>query len=72
MWLPLADSLLTFLKNDAFWQKTSEQSKSWVRENFDIATQAVKLEELYDECGHKWRGRNARRDNQADVETRDT
>jgi len=47
---PLAEALLTFLKDDVFWQRTSERSIAWVRKNFDIAVQAVKLERIYTEC----------------------
>ena len=49
----LAEALLTYLKDDVFWEWTSQRSIVWVRENFDIAKQAVKLEHLYDECLHK-------------------
>jgi colanic acid/amylovoran biosynthesis glycosyltransferase len=45
----LAEALLTFLKNDLFWERASRRSVSWVQENFDIEKQALKLEELYDE-----------------------
>ena len=48
---PLADALLTLLRDDACWQKMSKRSITWVRENFDIAKQAEKLERIYAECG---------------------
>jgi colanic acid/amylovoran biosynthesis glycosyltransferase len=47
---PIADALLTFLGDDVFWNRASGRATTWVRENFDIAKQAVKLEQLYDEC----------------------
>jgi len=47
---PLAEALLTFLKDQNFWDRASARSISWVRERFDIAKQTVKLERLYDEC----------------------
>lgn len=46
----LAAALLTFLRNDAFWQRTSERSVVWVRDHFDIAQQTRRLEQIYDEC----------------------
>ncbi len=46
----LAEALLTFLKNDIFWSRTSERAVAWVRDHFDIAKQTIKLEQLYDEC----------------------
>ena len=46
----LAEALLTFLKNDIFWSRTSERAVAWVREHFDIAKQTIKLEQIYDEC----------------------
>jgi hypothetical protein len=46
----LAEALLTFLGDDVFWKRASERSITWVRERFDIAKQAIKLEQLYDEC----------------------
>jgi len=49
----LAEALLRFLEDDVFWERASERSMNWVREKFDIAKQAVKLEELYDECLYK-------------------
>jgi glycosyltransferase involved in cell wall biosynthesis len=49
----LADALLRFLKDNVFWESASEKSMKWVRERFDIAKQAVKLEQLYNECQHK-------------------
>jgi glycosyltransferase involved in cell wall biosynthesis len=46
----LAEALLSFLSDDVFWKRASERSITWVRERFDLAKQAVKLEQLYDEC----------------------
>ncbi|MGA9564796.1 MAG: glycosyltransferase [Candidatus Korobacteraceae bacterium] len=51
---PIADALLTFLGDDVFWNRASGRATTWVRENFDIAKQAVKLEQLYDECQRQW------------------
>jgi colanic acid/amylovoran biosynthesis glycosyltransferase len=53
---PLAEAILTFLKDDIFWARTSEQAAAWVRQHFDISKQTIKLERIYDEC----RERNAR------------
>jgi colanic acid/amylovoran biosynthesis glycosyltransferase len=50
---PIADALLAFLGDDVFWNRASGRATTWVRENFDIAKQAVKLEQLYDECQHE-------------------
>jgi colanic acid/amylovoran biosynthesis glycosyltransferase len=47
---PLAAAILTFLKDDIFWARTSEQAAAWVRQHFDIAKQTIKLERIYDEC----------------------
>ncbi len=46
----LAEALLTLLKNDTLWSRTSERAVTWVREHFDIAKQTIKLEQIYDEC----------------------
>jgi len=46
----LAEALLTLLKNDTLWSRTSERAVAWVREHFDIAKQTIKLEQIYDEC----------------------
>ena len=52
----LAEALLTFLKNDIFWSRTSERAVAWVRDHFDIARQTIKLEQLYDECREQNKG----------------
>jgi glycosyltransferase involved in cell wall biosynthesis len=52
---PLAEALLTFLKDDLFWERTSSCSIARVREHFDIAKQTIKLERLYDECREQYK-----------------
>jgi colanic acid/amylovoran biosynthesis glycosyltransferase len=47
---PLADALLSLLQDDVLWQRMSDRSTTWVRENFDIAGQSKKLERIYTEC----------------------
>jgi hypothetical protein len=51
---PLAEALLTFLKDQSFWERASARSITWVRERFDIAKQTMKLERLYDECREQY------------------
>ncbi len=58
---PLAEALLTFLKDDIFWSRTSERAVAWVREHFDLAKQTVKLEQIYDECREQNRRNQTRR-----------
>jgi glycosyltransferase involved in cell wall biosynthesis len=53
---PLAEALLTFLKDDIFWQQASAHSIARVRKHFDIASQTVKLEQLYDDCREEYSG----------------
>jgi colanic acid/amylovoran biosynthesis glycosyltransferase len=47
---PLAEALLSFLRKDDLWSNASERAVAWVRNNFDMATQARKLEVIYDGC----------------------
>jgi len=47
---PLAEALLTFLRNERFWSSASERAVVWVRNHFDIARQTAKLETIYDGC----------------------
>jgi glycosyltransferase involved in cell wall biosynthesis len=48
--LPLAQSLITLLEEDRLWASMSHEAIAWVRNNFDLDCQTVKLEELYDRC----------------------
>jgi glycosyltransferase involved in cell wall biosynthesis len=47
---PLADNLLTLLKNDNFWVSMSRNAARFVRDQFDIAKQTSSLEAVYGEC----------------------
>jgi colanic acid/amylovoran biosynthesis glycosyltransferase len=47
---PLAEALSVFLTDESFWLKTSERAVVWVRNQFDIARQTIKLETIYDGC----------------------
>jgi glycosyltransferase involved in cell wall biosynthesis len=51
---PLAEALLTFLKDRDFWERASARSITWVRERFDIAKQTVKLEQIYGICREQY------------------
>jgi glycosyltransferase involved in cell wall biosynthesis len=51
---PLAEALLRFLRDDAFWRSNSERGIAWVRDHFDIAMQTKKLEAIYDGCLEQW------------------
>jgi glycosyltransferase involved in cell wall biosynthesis len=44
----IADALLAFLTNDWYWQRTSQHAAAWVRQNFDIAKQTGRLEDIFD------------------------
>jgi colanic acid/amylovoran biosynthesis glycosyltransferase len=43
----LADNLLRYLDEDAFWRNSRLQGMQWVRVNFDNAVQVAKLENIY-------------------------
>lgn len=45
----LAAHLLTYLKDDAFWERSRVEGPRWVRSNFNVQTQTSRLERLYDE-----------------------
>jgi colanic acid/amylovoran biosynthesis glycosyltransferase len=44
----LADHLLRYLQDDAFWATSRQQGMRWVRETFDVRRQTARLEDLYD------------------------
>ena len=44
----LAEHLLRYLEDDAFWARSRDQGMRWVRETFDVRRQTARLEELYD------------------------
>jgi colanic acid/amylovoran biosynthesis glycosyltransferase len=44
----LADHLLRYLQDDAFWTQSRQQGMRWVRQAFDVRQQTARLEELYD------------------------
>jgi colanic acid/amylovoran biosynthesis glycosyltransferase len=44
----LASHLRRYLENDGFWAHSREEGMRWVREQFDVHTQTVKLEAIYD------------------------
>jgi colanic acid/amylovoran biosynthesis glycosyltransferase len=44
----LANHLLRYLQDDAFWAQSRQQGMRWVRESFDVRRQTARLEELYD------------------------
>ena len=43
----LAEQLLRYLGDDVFWSDSREAAMRWVKNNFDPALQAAKLEEIY-------------------------
>jgi colanic acid/amylovoran biosynthesis glycosyltransferase len=47
---PLADSLLTLMREDALWLSMSARAAAFVRDCFNIAEQTSKLEAIYDSC----------------------
>lgn len=44
----LAQHLLRYLEDDAFWSKSRQTGMEWVRQTFDVRRQTARLEELYD------------------------
>jgi glycosyltransferase involved in cell wall biosynthesis len=44
----LAEHLLRYLQDDAFWANSRQQGMHWVRQAFDVRRQTARLEELYD------------------------
>jgi glycosyltransferase involved in cell wall biosynthesis len=44
----LAEHLLRYLQDDAFWTTSRQQGMRWVRETFDVRRQTARLEDLYD------------------------
>ena len=44
----LAAHLTRYLKDRAFWERSSEEAMRWVREQFDVRSQTAKLESFYD------------------------
>jgi glycosyltransferase involved in cell wall biosynthesis len=46
--LMLAEHLLRYLQDDAFWTNSRQQGMHWVRQAFDVRRQTARLEELYD------------------------
>jgi colanic acid/amylovoran biosynthesis glycosyltransferase len=44
----LAEHLLRYLEDDAFWFRSRQEGMRWVREAFDVRRQTARLEELYD------------------------
>lgn len=44
----LAEHLLRYLQDDAFWATSRQQGMRWVRETFDVRRQTGRLEDLYD------------------------
>jgi colanic acid/amylovoran biosynthesis glycosyltransferase len=44
----LAEHLLRYLQDDAFWTSSRQQGMHWVRQAFDVRRQTARLEELYD------------------------
>jgi colanic acid/amylovoran biosynthesis glycosyltransferase len=45
----LAEHLLRYLEDDAFWFRSRHEGMRWVREAFDVRRQTARLEELYDD-----------------------
>jgi colanic acid/amylovoran biosynthesis glycosyltransferase len=45
----LAEHLLRYLEDDAFWFRSRQEGMRWVREAFDVRRQTARLEELYDD-----------------------
>lgn len=56
----LAASLQTLLNDSTLWAVMNRQSREWVKNQFDIATQTQNLEMLYDECISQHRRRTSR------------
>lgn len=44
----LAQHLLRYLEDDAFWSESRQKGMQWVRQTFDVRRQTARLEELYD------------------------
>jgi glycosyltransferase involved in cell wall biosynthesis len=44
----LAEHLLRYLEDDAFWTRSRQEGMRWVRQTFDVRRQTARLEELYD------------------------
>ena len=44
----LAEQLLRFLTEHAFWLRAREEGMTWTRRNFDVRSQTAKLELIYD------------------------
>jgi glycosyltransferase involved in cell wall biosynthesis len=44
----LAEHLLRYLEDDAFWTRSREEGIRWVRQTFDVRQQTARLEKLYD------------------------
>jgi colanic acid/amylovoran biosynthesis glycosyltransferase len=44
----LAQHLLRYLEDDAFWSESRQQGMHWVRQTFDVRRQTARLEEIYD------------------------
>jgi glycosyltransferase involved in cell wall biosynthesis len=43
----LASHILRYLRDDAFWARSSDLGIGWVRKHFDVFSQTAKLEDLY-------------------------
>jgi colanic acid/amylovoran biosynthesis glycosyltransferase len=46
----LAEQILRYLQDEAFWQSSSTQGINWVAERFDLDRQTRELEAIYREC----------------------
>jgi colanic acid/amylovoran biosynthesis glycosyltransferase len=46
----LAEGILRFLSEDAFWHESSKRAVAWIAERFDLHKQTRILEALYEEC----------------------
>jgi len=46
----LAQQILRYLQDEAFWQSSSAQGINWVAERFDLDRQTRELEAIYREC----------------------
>jgi glycosyltransferase involved in cell wall biosynthesis len=46
----LAQQILRYLQDEAFWQSSSTQGISWIAERFDLDHQTRELEAIYREC----------------------
>ena len=45
----LAAHLSRYLTDDEYWSRARDAGMKWVRENFDVHAQTIKLERIYDE-----------------------